>query len=278
MFRKTALLLLLTTVFLAPSLRADEPIRQAQEELRKRNLFYGDIDGRHTPALAAALRQYQERKGFPPTGQADPDTLRSMGISEDGSVEQLPNVPILRSDRGLAEGSNPAAGSLPFFSGQAAANAPPPSREELRTFIANYLAACETPSVTDELNYYGARVEYFDHGIVNKTYIRNELVAYGQQWPERKYTPGKSLTISRRGDQTVARCRISFTLASPEQNRRASAETANTFVLSRRADLSWEIVGHREERVRRSARRRSRRDPVSATMRRMQRSVRKLFR
>lgn len=275
---KIVFLLLATTVLFATRSQADEPTRHVQEELRKRHLFYGDIDGRHTPTLAAALREYQERKGFTPTGDVDAETLRSMGISEDGLGEQLPEVPILRSDRGLARGSNPRSGGLPFFAEQAVANAPPPSREELRSFIAAYLAACESPSVNDELNYYGPRVEYFDHGIVHKTYIRNELVAYGQQWPERQYKAATNVTIGKRGNQTVARCRVDFELANPGQKRRAVGQTDSTFVLTRRADRGLEIVGHGEERVRRSTTRRRKRDPVSTAVRRVQRSVRKIFR
>ena len=38
--------------------RADEVMRQVQEELRKRNLYFGDVNGLHTPQVAAALRRF----------------------------------------------------------------------------------------------------------------------------------------------------------------------------------------------------------------------------
>lgn len=272
-------LLLVAAAFLcASAVRADELTRQVQEELRKRALFYGDVDGRSSRSLAAALRQYQERKGFAATGEIDADTVRSMGISAAGNAEQLPNVPVLRSDRGRAEGSN--QGDLSAVALPGAINASIPSREELRSMIRGYLDACETPAVTDELNYYAARVEYFDHGLVTRSYIKNELVSYNQQWPERRYQIGNTITTSKRGFYTVAKCRISFELANPEQDRRAAGQTDNTFVLARGQDSGWEMVSHREERVRRKTTRcRAREsDPVSETMRRVQRSVRKLFR
>jgi hypothetical protein len=57
-----------------------EYIREVQEELRKRNLFFGDIDGQITPQLTNALRKYQVRKGFQPTGQIDATTAASLQI------------------------------------------------------------------------------------------------------------------------------------------------------------------------------------------------------
>lgn len=133
--------LLLPMLFCAAGrLRADDVTRSVQEELRKRNLYFGDVDGSRTPQLAAALRRYQGRKGFSATGDADETTLRSLslrapeplgfappaaavsvtnpnfaapndvspsagntpGTLEDGSVTRWPNTTVLRSDRGRA--------------------------------------------------------------------------------------------------------------------------------------------------------------------------------
>src|SRR5215212_7938461 len=60
--------------------RADETVRQVQEELRKRNLYFGNIDGNVTPVLTDALKRYQTRKGFSVTGQVDKDTARSLHV------------------------------------------------------------------------------------------------------------------------------------------------------------------------------------------------------
>ena len=81
--------------------RADEPTRAVQEELRKRKLYFGDVDGRETPSFLDAVKKYQERKGFAVTGQTDADTLRSLGISPPAQEKVLPDVPVLRSDRNV---------------------------------------------------------------------------------------------------------------------------------------------------------------------------------
>ena len=74
-----ALLLTLAPLLTGPA-RADELVRQVQEELRKRNLYFGDVDGTLSTPTAAALRRYQQRKGFPTTGQPDAVTLHSLMI------------------------------------------------------------------------------------------------------------------------------------------------------------------------------------------------------
>ena len=74
-----ALLLTLAAPLTGP-VRADELVRQVQEELRKRNVYFGDVDGTLSPPTAAALRRYQQRKGFPATGQPDAVTLHSLMI------------------------------------------------------------------------------------------------------------------------------------------------------------------------------------------------------
>src|SRR3954453_19320173 len=79
--------------------RADETVRQIQEELRKRNLYFGNIDGQNSPVLGDALKRYQTRKGFPITGQVDKDTARSLHISPSPvAAATLPDVPVLKSD------------------------------------------------------------------------------------------------------------------------------------------------------------------------------------
>ena len=84
----------------------DEQVRRVQEELRKRNLYFADIDGKKSKEVTAAIRRYQERKGFTPTGELDGETLRSLDLAPPEPVaEALPDVPVLKSDaaRQMAE-------------------------------------------------------------------------------------------------------------------------------------------------------------------------------
>jgi peptidoglycan hydrolase-like protein with peptidoglycan-binding domain len=231
--------------------RADEPTRAVQEELRKRKLYFGDVDGRETPSFLDAVKQYQQRKGFPVTGQTDPDTLRSLGIDPPTEEKVLPDVTVLRSDRN-ANASRTAA-SAPAGS-QPAAKARPPTRAEMVGWVRRYLAACMTPDVNDELGYYANYVDYFHHGTVRKEDIGRELAAYIQQWPTRRYWLSGPVKLDTSGDHPVVRSRITFELEGPGGIRQASGKVDSTFTVARRADSGWEIIAHDEARVRQAAR------------------------
>ena len=82
--------------FGATALSDAEFIREVQDELRKRNLFFGDIDGQISPQLTSALKRYQARKGFEVTGAIDGATAASLQIHSTAAP-------------GLAEGDTLAA-------------------------------------------------------------------------------------------------------------------------------------------------------------------------
>jgi hypothetical protein len=270
--------ILLIALLLAKIAHADEMTRQVQEELRRRHLFFNEIDGRNTPDVAVALRRYQERQGFAPTGVADNVTLRSLGLVNEpappaeGSAELLPDVPVLRSDSALPESSRESRPVAPPPA--ATAKLQPITKTEAADFVRRYLAACESPSVHDELGFYGNTVDYYDHGMVDRQYIQNELAVYDQRWSRRKYTLSAPVRVSESAGKTTAKFRVAFEVANPLVNRSAHGRIDETFGLLRRGDGGLQIVSIREQRVRRSSRaRRSRTndDPVV-------RSVRKAFR
>ena len=255
--------------------RADEETRQVQEELRKRHLFFRDIDGRPSLEYAIALKRYQARQGFAVTGVADETTLYSLGVGEPASPAEgkaeLPDVPVLKSDAALRE-QRPAPAPVPTKEQNAGAV----TKAEIHTFLRRYLDACQAANPQEELAFYGERVAYFDHGAVDKPYIQNELAVYDQRWPIRKYTLGDSLRVLRNGNFTIVKARVSFEVANPPNNRRASGKTDNTFSLAKRGD-SLEIVSVKEARVRRPARHR-RRPPPPNFPTAVGRTVHKVFR
>lgn len=90
-------------LLLAP-IHADNQLRSVQEELRRRNLYFGNIDGRASGEVDEAARRYQQRKGLPQAGPKDPETLRSLGLLERRAGEvppkelEYPEEPVLKSD------------------------------------------------------------------------------------------------------------------------------------------------------------------------------------
>ena len=91
----------LLVVACTPAVRADDTMRSVQEELRKRNLYFGEVDGLSSPQVAAALRRYQQRKGFPMTGDTDPTTLSSLNL-EGPAVAAIPTPSLSPSSPGVA--------------------------------------------------------------------------------------------------------------------------------------------------------------------------------
>lgn len=270
---KSVLPFLFLTLALADVARADEQTRQVQEELRKRHLFFRDIDGRPTLEYAIALKRYQARQGFPVSGVADEMTLYSLGIGEPAApaegASELPNVPVLKSDTALPE-LRPQPAPIPTKD-QKAGNV---SKAEIRDFLRRYFNACQSTAPQDELAFYADRVAYYDHGAVDKSYIQNELAVYNQRWPSRKYTMGDSLRVVRSGNYTVAKVRVAFQVANVTYNRTARGRTDDTFSLAKNGG-SLEIVSVKEARVRRPMRKR-RRPPNFPEA--VGRSVKKVFR
>ena len=114
----------------APRARADELMRQVQEELRKRNLYFGDINGLYSPQVAAALRRYQQRKGFQNTGEADDTTLRSLSLVT-GPVVAFTTPPTVGTPAATGATPPPATTSLPPTVEPAAAVEPAESWPDL---------------------------------------------------------------------------------------------------------------------------------------------------
>ena len=113
---------------------ADDQVRSTQEELRRRNVFFGDIDGKPSPEYTEAVKRYQKRKGIAATGQGDHDTLRSLGLLPRSPNEpppkemEWPAEPVLKSDVHLdpiAEGQELASetGAAPASVGAVAPGA-----------------------------------------------------------------------------------------------------------------------------------------------------------
>jgi hypothetical protein len=271
--RKPLLLFLLLVISWPGIARGDERTRQVQEELRKRHLFFRDIDGWPSGEYEIALKRYQARQGFAATGVADEMTMYSLGIGEPASPRQgateLPDVPVLKSDAASPE-LQPRPAPVPTRE----QNAGDVAKAEMRSFLRSYFDACESSNSQDELEFYAERVEYYDRGAVDKPYIQNELTVYNQRWPDRKYRMGDSLRVVRSGNNTLVKVRVAFEVGNAAHNRKASGRTDDTFSLAKRGD-SLEIVSVKEARVRRPSRHRRRPPNFPAAV---GRTVHKVFR
>jgi hypothetical protein len=86
--RSSILLPFVVLLLCAGAVRAQDDLRSVQEELRRRSLYFGDVNGRDSAELQEATKRYQKRKGFAATGKPDRETLKSLGL-----VPRSPNEP-----------------------------------------------------------------------------------------------------------------------------------------------------------------------------------------
>lgn len=250
------------------TVRADEMVRQVQEELRKRNLYFGNIDGKSSPVLTDALKRYQTRKGFPVTGKVDPDTATSLHIQTEATVAAapvLPDMPVLKSD---TESALPASQRLALQreaeeKPDATPSPPPPAEspgpgqdltpERVNRFVQDYLRDAESPDVATQVKYFTFPVRYFDHGLVSEQFVERDTNNYVKRWPERKYTLTGPVNFfaSARDAETEVEFTISFDLRSPQRKARnkAAGRTRNWWTIQA-AGEDLKIVAIREARVR----------------------------
>jgi hypothetical protein len=260
-------ILLLLFVSLSPPARADESVRQVQEELRKRNLYFGNIDGQSTAVLVDALKRYQARKGFVVTGTVDRETATSLNIeiTTVAASAPLPDVPVLKSDTAsaLPESQRLAlqreAEEKPDQTPTPPppAEAPPPGQdlpaERVNKFVQDYLRDGEGSDIPAQVKYYAFPVRYFDHGVVSEQFVTKDTTNYVKRWPERKYTLASPVTFFASGNEgeTKVEFTIAFDLQStarPTKNK-AVGRTKNWWTLRGNGE-ELKIVAIQEARLR----------------------------
>jgi peptidoglycan hydrolase-like protein with peptidoglycan-binding domain len=259
--------LLLLVLPLSGLARADETVRQVQEELRKRNLYFGNIDGQNSAVLTDALKRYQTRKGFSITGRVDKDTATSLHIqaSTVTASDPLPDMPVLKSDTAsaLPESQRLALQREAEEKPDVAPSPPAPAEspgvgqdltpDRVNKFVQDYLRDAEGPSVPAQVKYFAFPVRYFDHGSVSEQFVTKDTDNYVKRWPERKYTlmgPANFFASGKEGE-TEIEFTIGFQLrnAARTTKNKANGRTKNWWTVRMQGE-EMKIVAIREERLR----------------------------
>jgi hypothetical protein len=246
----------------APLLQADEKIRQTQEELRKRNLYFGNVDGQESPELSGALKRYQTRKGFAITGTVDDETATSLHIQATvAEVGGLPDVPVLRSDaaRELPGERRVALERAAEENLDASPTPAPPAEsplpgqdltpERVTKLVEEYLRDAETDDAAAQIKYFAYPIEYFDHGPVDAQFVLRDVRNYLKRWPQRKYTlsPPVHFFASGNEGETVVEFRIAYDVRN--KDHKGAGRTRNWWTIRPEGD-DLKIVAIREQRLR----------------------------
>jgi len=259
--------LLCFSLSIAGLARADETVRQVQEELRKRNLYFGNIDGQTNSAVIDALKHYQARKGFAVTGKVDQETATSLHLqlTTGASAAPLPDVPVLKSDTAsaLPESQRLALEREAKEKPDLTPTPPPPAEspgpgqdltpERVNKFVQDYLRDAETDDVATQVKYYSFPVRYFDHGAVSEEFVTKDTSNYLKRWPQRKYTLMGPVNFFASGNEgeTEVEFNIGFDLRSAGRSTRnhAVGHTKNWWKVQAKRD-ELKIIAIREARLR----------------------------
>jgi peptidoglycan hydrolase-like protein with peptidoglycan-binding domain len=106
---------------------ADDLNRTLQQKLKDQGFYYGEVNGQNSSETSAALRRYQIRYGLRVTGEADAETLRSLGVGGNtgsvvaGSTRNAAPAPVQKAP--------PATGSAPSRGWTQVMPEPPPMEQ-----------------------------------------------------------------------------------------------------------------------------------------------------
>ena len=240
-------------ISIAGPLSADETVRHVQEELRKRNLYFGDIDGQSTPEVTNALKRYQKRKGFAVTGTVDPDTAASLHVQSTAAASQVVSTATtsVPSTVAIANRDPSESADLPVVP-EPPAEAPGPAQditqERVNKFVEAYLRDAETNDIFLQAWFYSYPVDYFQHGSSDQKFVVRDIRYHVKDWPERKYTllaPPSFVASGKEGE-----IKIEFSIAYDRRNKkRATSGKAKYNWMVRTEGDDLRIVSIREELI-----------------------------
>ncbi|MGV8073862.1 MAG: hypothetical protein AB2L11_04820 [Syntrophobacteraceae bacterium] len=109
----------------------------------------------------------------------------------------------------------------------------PISREEIAGFIEQVLIFNERKDITSALACYGDQVNYYDRGVVNKDYIRRDLLYYFKNWDRisTSLDGGVVLIVTDQYDMRIVKFNCSYLVEN--SNRVAKGKTENIWKIQR---------------------------------------------
>jgi hypothetical protein len=261
------LLLACILVFSTGQLNADDRVRQVQEELRKRHLYFGDIDGRDNAELQNALRRYQQRKGFSVTGAVDSDTAASLGLAAAVNVAvanvMLPDEPVLKSEF-ARELTSEQRQALEREAERESGGSPPPPAESppaadsltpdrVTHLVENYLRDGENNDPAAQTKYYAFPLRYMSDGVVKDPgFVERDARKQITKWPHRKFILAGPVRFFSTGEPGEARVEFNYAFEEARtDSQMAKGEARQNWTVRANGDamkitqIDEEILRHR---------------------------------
>lgn len=271
MMKLFVLYLIVATLSVVPSTRADDGVREVQSRLKAGGFYFGELNGKYDSATAAGVTRYQIRNGLQITGKLDDQTRYALGVSatppkvpapkfgEDvwrylRKSDQAAITKAMEEDNAKPQTKKPVASAR--VTPSARPNPPPPAEnsravhydtDRLKGYIAAFVLAGLDPQVGAETEFFADRVDYFgEHGVAREK-IRRDLQRYNQQWPQRGFWLAGDLDVKPAG----GRINVSFPLRYDLRNgsKHATGKVWKTLVLEKAGGDDLEIVSVNERKM-----------------------------
>jgi peptidoglycan hydrolase-like protein with peptidoglycan-binding domain len=279
----------LVLLFCAGALQAQDDLRSVQEELRRRSLYFGDVNGRDSPELHEAMKRYQKRKGFTATGKPDHDTLKSLGLvprsANEPAPQELawPTEPVLPSDEkinpvAVAKDLNAETGiapaavvpkelarrsslqrrnvpasnqpvAIPVTADKRARNSPTIAAPDLSRFVGDYFTAMMSNDIKRQVKFYADNVDYYRNGKIDRRIIEQTLRRYQARWPDRRYTVSQGIHYGPINSRGEIVMTFSVVFTLKDGRRTVKGQTQNRLSISA-ATLDPRIASISEQRIR----------------------------
>jgi peptidoglycan hydrolase-like protein with peptidoglycan-binding domain len=279
------ILLRVLALMIAGTVCADELTQTVQEQLKAQGAYSGPIDGKPSTELTKALKDYQQRHHLPATGVLDRATAKALDdenglalpdASPTAAAEettgspapvataintatpapsQSPELPaspapVAPSPTPTASPGAPASTASP--NPELTASPSPPEEapsqlavERATKFLRDFLHAGEGKYVTPQLRFYSLPVDYFEHGTMNQSFVRNDILHYMRRWPRRNYKLSGPVTITPVNEETAT---AEFTVSYKVQRGKRSGSGSRSYrVTLREIKGELKIVAIKEQ-------------------------------
>ncbi|MGI8432938.1 MAG: peptidoglycan-binding domain-containing protein [Chthoniobacterales bacterium] len=122
------------------------------------------------------------------------------------------------------------------------------SAERLRDYIGAFVLAGLDPQVGAELEFFGARVDYFGERNLVRARIRRDLVRYDERWPERRFWLAGEPEVE---EKAQGKLKVTFPLRYELRrgSKHASGKLLKTLTLRKTSGDDFEIVAVNERKA-----------------------------
>jgi len=267
-------LLALTGLALCAAASADDNVTKAQSRLQAEGFYLGTPTGTYDSETAAAVTRYQIRHGLAITGKLDAATSKELGISSgttdlpvlSGSwrrlrsgemefVEHSRSIPSVKAPP-KAAASSPSAFTLSVPVAAPAARSQNSSSsvavnsdvsDRLRDYVAAFVLAGLDPQIGSELEFFASHVDYFGAPNVSRERIKQDLVRYDRQWPERRFWLDGDIRVERQTGTSIA---FVFPLRYElrDGSKQASGKVMKSLTLLAGGDNEMQIIAVNEKK------------------------------